>query len=55
MHELHSDSVFVIATLFKFLDVCSGDNLIDAYPQPAFTFPKLTIETLDQGVKYVQS
>ena len=23
--------------------------------QPAFTCPKLTIETLEQGVKYVQS
>ena len=23
--------------------------------QPAFTFSKLTIETLEQGVKYVQS
>ena len=25
------------------------------YTQPAFTCPKLTIETLEQGVKYVQS
>ena len=24
-------------------------------PQPAFTCPKLTIETLEQGVKHVQS
>ena len=24
-------------------------------PQPACTFSKLTIETLEQGVKYVQS
>ena len=24
-------------------------------PQPAFTCSKLTIETLEQGVKYVQS
>ena len=25
------------------------------YTQPAFIFSKLTIETLEQGVKYVQS
>ena len=25
------------------------------YTQPAFTYTKLTIETLEQGVKYVQS
>ena len=25
------------------------------WPQPAFTCSKLTIETLEQGVKYVQS
>ena len=25
------------------------------YPEPAFTCPKITIETLEQGVKYVQS
>ena len=25
------------------------------YSQPAITFSKLTIETLEQGVKYVQS
>ena len=24
-------------------------------PQPAFTCPKLTIETLEQGMKYVQN
>ena len=27
----------------------------NAIPQSAFTFSKLTIETLEQGVKYVQS
>ena len=25
------------------------------FTQPAFTYSKLTIETLEQGVKYVQS
>ena len=29
--------------------------LLKAIPQPAFTCSKLTIETLEQGVKYVQS
>ena len=28
---------------------------IEALAQPAFTYSKLTIETLEQGAKYVQS
>ena len=31
------------------------DYQMTAKTQPAFTCPKLTIETLEQGVKYVQS
>ena len=30
-------------------------NMIDMITQPAITFSKLTIETPEQGVKYVQS
>ena len=40
----------------------NGDNIfhtngpiIEIMTQPAFTCSKLTIETLEQGVKYVQS
>ena len=33
----------------------ASKSLISAVPQPAFTSSKLTIETLEQGVKYVQS
>ena len=29
--------------------------IIFSTPQPAFTYSKLTIEILEQGVKYVQS
>ena len=36
----------------KVIAVCIG--LFD-YSQPAFTCSKLTIETLEQGVKYVQN
>ena len=31
------------------------EHLTKIYPQPAFAYSKLTIETLEQGVKYVQS
>ena len=31
------------------------NKLSSGIPQPAFTGSKLTIETLEQGVKYVQS
>ena len=34
----------------------SRTRYLDSFSsQPAFTYLKLTIETLDQGVKYVQS
>ena len=36
-----------------FLHQCNNPRL--ATTQPAFTCSKLTIETLEQGVKYVQS
>ena len=29
-------------------------QFVDAYTQLAFTCPKLTMETIEQGVKYVQ-
>ena len=32
-----------------------NDLLKDTMTQPAFTYSKLTKETLEQGVKYVQS
>ena len=31
------------------------NQLIPSSTQPAFTCSKLTIETLEQGVKYIQS
>ena len=34
---------------------CNRINTISSTNQPAFTYSKLTIETLEQGVKYVQS
>ena len=33
----------------------NNNKLNKLFPQLAFTFSKLTIETLEQGVKYVQS
>ena len=44
-----------------FKTIVSGQKLISLFfmihghTQPAFTCSKLTIETLEQGVKYVQS
>ena len=40
--------------LMKFTRILN-DNTITGHLQPAFTCSKLTIETLEQGVKYVQS
>ena len=40
--------------LMKFT-IILNDNTITGHLQPAFTCSKLTIETLEQGVKYVQS
>ena len=39
------------------LDILSEDlnSCIEVVPQPAITCSKLTIETLEQHVKYVQS
>ena len=37
--------------IFNFL----GKIATDSHPQPAFTFSKLTIEALEQGLKCVQS
>ena len=37
------------------LYVCQGPEYASAVTQPAFTCSKLTTETLEQGVKYVQT
>ena len=42
----------VLPTNLKRLKIV--DNSAEAYPQATFTCPNLTIETLEQGVKYVQ-
>ena len=54
--------LFLLSTLNMWLqanfvfDRCTHVNLLDNITsQPTFTYPKLTIETLEQGVKYVQS
>ena len=39
----------------QFLKKYAPLNMFDKEPQPAFTFSKLTIESLQQGVEYVQS
>ena len=41
--------------LFKIINQIKQNCLHDEPPQPAFTCSKLTIETLEQGVKHVQS
>ena len=41
-----------IILIWTHFQIC---NTFNSYPQPAFICSKLTIETLDQGVKYVQS
>ena len=42
----------VLPTNLKRLKIV--DNSAEAYPQATFTCSNLTIETLEQGVKYVQ-
>ena len=46
-------------TMFLWIHIFSGKNLVYfsliITSQPAFTCSKLTIETLEQGAKYVQS
>ena len=44
----------VAAKKFGINSVEHNNNIFDS-SQPAFTCSKLTIETLEQGVKYVQS
>ena len=39
----------------KYNYAISGSDFLPRVSQPAFTCSKLTIETLEQGVKYVQS
>ena len=41
--------------LFKIINQIKQNCLHDEPPQPVFTCSKLTIETLEQGVKHVQS
>ena len=38
-----------------FLSIFGGGPIIYCYTQSGFTCSKLTIETLEQGMKYVQS
>ena len=62
VYNLQSSLIFLFAsvkstgfTLFLFVGTFSGELFETGYPQSAFTCSKLTIETLEQGVKYVQS
>ena len=45
-------TIFYALVCFTFSNYTPSDNITT---QPAFTSPKLTIETLEQGVKYVQN
>ena len=47
IYSLKFTSIYVQFTLIDL-------QLIITVNQPAFTCPKLTVETLEQGVKYVQ-
>ena len=67
MHEFHEIMKVSFSFLFEiwsFIDLftcialpplCKENNLSLIISQWAFTCSKLTIETLEQGVKYVQS
>ena len=46
-----TNSLMKLKTFLKQSQFCGSKTI----PQPAFTYSKLTIETLEQGVKYVQS
>ena len=66
LRRLYTVPSFLFITLFPSLvhstfevcNYCFSSNIFfynGQAPQPAFTCSKLTIETLEQGVKYVQS
>ena len=48
----YKKTIFYALVSFTFSTYTPSDNITT---QPAFTSPKLTIETLEQGVKYVQN
>ena len=52
---LEEPKVLSTAYVILFLVKSVVDGLSLTYSQPAITCPKLTIETLEQGVKFVQS
>ena len=52
--ESKSEIIFNNRTI-QFSLSASSESHFFVYPQPAFTCSKLTKETLEQGVKYVQS
>ena len=55
---MKSDSVLLFLFIYFFVESDLAKTLHCVSPlitQPAFTCSKLTIETLEQGVKYVQS
>ena len=58
LHENFYFMVFIRHPASKiWSSICMQDSVRSAlyYPQPAIECSKLTIETLKQGVKYVQS
>ena len=54
---IYSGTQSYVSKLANTLDACMSCETINLYKtaQLAFTCSKLTIETLEQGVKYVQS
>ena len=56
LQELCVEFIFVLSfLLFKFLCISLNAAILNPSAlQPVFTCSKLTTETLDQGVKYVQ-
>ena len=54
VEKLHTMIITYIAFLIMFSWICSMEVFQDS-TQSTFTSSKLTIETLEQGVKYLQS
>ena len=48
-------SILLVKQYIEFLYLVSADEYPRAFIQPVITCSRLTIETLEQGVKYVQS
>ena len=57
-HLFSSQSMFIFLISLSYLIVFSSYHLspcLSVFPQSAFTCSKLTLETLEQGVKFVKS